>query len=52
MPSEAVLEDTTDRTLAPAVAVAPPAWDLEAEASVVVEEVSVVVAAVAGAGED
>jgi hypothetical protein len=34
MPSEAVLEDTTDRVLAPAATAVPRAWDLEAEAEV------------------
>jgi len=43
MPSGAVPGDTTDRTLAPVAAVAPPAWDREAG------EVSVVVAAVGAA---
>jgi hypothetical protein len=44
MPSGAVPGDTTDRTLAPAAAVAPPAWDREAG------EVSVVVAAAGAVG--
>jgi hypothetical protein len=41
MLSEAVPGDTTDRTLAPAVAEAPRVWDLAAEASVAVEEAEV-----------
>jgi len=49
MPSEAAPGDITDRTLAAAAAAAPPAWDLEAEASAVVVEVSGVV--VGGAGK-
>jgi len=46
MPSEVDREDTADRTLVPAAAGAPPAWDLEAEASVAV------VVAVGGAGRN
>ena len=46
MPSEVAREDTADRTLVPAAAGAPPAWDLEAEASVAV------VVAVGGAGRN
>ena len=49
MLSEAARGDITGRTLAPAVAAAPPVWDLGAEAPVVVEEVSVVEAAVGAA---
>jgi hypothetical protein len=48
MPSEVVPGDTTDRTLAAAVAEALPAWDLEAEVSVVVEVVAVEVVGAAG----
>lgn len=45
MLSEGVPGDTTVRVLAPAAAAALPAWDLEAEASIVPAEALVAVAA-------